>query len=243
MEEKIVHPGASPSSPQEAITSAETSVALGDLIAEAKRRLRARLLGQPIERALRALVGEPGDLTDDGITRRLVEEVERSIVERGRLKHEIFELRYAVLGGEDAPGHLMSIPHQQVLEWAAEDRRAAAERVDALNRLGRALDEIAGSPLPDQPATSGLTEYEWAVSHIRTLRRIAVRGLGCEHGRLSSVIYECPYCDRARRDQPFRCEECGAEAVVYAVSSDRHDFADSNPNDPQAPQQPRDDLK
>lgn len=101
------------------------------------------------------------------------------------LEREIYDLRYAICGGEDAPGHLMSLPHKQILEIAKDQRLDHGEYIDRVNRMGAALDEIAGSPLPDQPAALDMPDYDWAVRHIRHLRKLALDGLGCELGLYS----------------------------------------------------------
>ena len=41
-----------------------------------------------------------------------------------------------------------------------------------------ACQEIADAHLPDQPATSPLSEYEWAIQHIKNLRRAAAAAIG-----------------------------------------------------------------
>lgn len=44
-------------------------------------------------------------------------------------------------------------------------------------RLADALATIGDAHIPDQPASSGLTRSEWAVEHIKHLRRIAREAL------------------------------------------------------------------
>lgn len=48
------------------------------------------------------------------------------------------------------------------------------------NAMRDALQEIADSHLPDQPAAAAGTDYDWACKHIGHLRRIAVIALGKE---------------------------------------------------------------
>jgi len=51
---------------------------------------------------------------------------------------------------------------------------AAEQRVESLTKD---LQEIADSHLPDQPAAFDMSDYDWAVKHIRYLRAIARRAL------------------------------------------------------------------
>lgn len=62
------------------------------------------------------------------------------------------------------------------LDAAGEHWRQIAEG------LGAALEEIRDSHLPDQPASDGGDEYDWAVRHISTLRRKAKAALAAGDG-------------------------------------------------------------
>ena len=88
-----------------------------------------------------------------------------------------------------------------------EPRAATPEGVDAeYNLLLRihtatvdALTEIASGSLPDQPATSGLDEREWAIQHIARLRRLARGGLAAASNiRFNETptpkLTECTFC-------------------------------------------------
>ena len=62
-----------------------------------------------------------------------------------------------------------------------------------------ALTEIACGSLPDQPATSGLDEREWAMQHIARLRRLARGGLtAASNIRFNETptpkLTECTFC-------------------------------------------------
>jgi hypothetical protein len=50
---------------------------------------------------------------------------------------------------------------------------ANARLIAAAPELLEALEAISEGHLPDQPAASSLDEYEWAVQHVRKLRKIA----------------------------------------------------------------------
>jgi hypothetical protein len=50
----------------------------------------------------------------------------------------------------------------------------------ATSRMEAALQQIADSPLGDQPAASPGTSYDWACRHIGKLRRVALAALGAE---------------------------------------------------------------
>jgi hypothetical protein len=73
------------------------------------------------------------------------------------------------VSSEDIAAFIAAANPAAVLELIAMARRTAAAE--------GALEEIAASHVPDQPAESDGNDLAWALRHVATLRRIASRAL------------------------------------------------------------------
>ena len=54
----------------------------------------------------------------------------------------------------------------------------ALEAADAIDTMLAALNEIAASGIPDQPASAAGDDLAWAQQHVARLRRIALNAMG-----------------------------------------------------------------
>jgi len=135
---------------------------------------------------LAAARAEAAPVVDDGMARALIEPLYSADAlasrdaEIERLRGELDSLRWAIMGGEDAPGVLDTVTHEEVLEALQESRsnwKSYAEMVAAeCNRLSAALGEAerainrAKEAVEDQDDIELVGSLDAALSTLKTAR-------------------------------------------------------------------------